>query len=73
MPSNRTPVVPTVFAFLGGSTPQIFGFGGRIQGFVATYEIVILMVALALMVFALHFAAKGFSVRPAPHGHPSPD
>ena len=28
-----TPVVPTLLAILGASTPQIFGLTGRIQGF----------------------------------------
>ena len=68
-----TPVVPTVLALLGASTSQIFGFGGRIQGFFATYEMPILMLALAIMVFAVHLAARGFSGRHAPHGHASAD
>ena len=53
-----TPVVPTLLAFLGASTPQIFGIGGQVQGFFATYEMPILLLALALMVFAVHLAAK---------------
>ena len=62
-----TPVVPTLLAILGASTPQIFGFAGRVQGFFATYEMPILTLALALMVFAVHLAAMNISgVSPLP-------
>ncbi len=68
-----TPVVPTLLAVLGASTPQIFGIGGQIQGFFATYEMPILMLALAFMIFAVHLAAKDFSGRHVAHGHASAD
>ena len=53
-----SPLVPTVLALFGASTPQIFGLTGRIQGFVAAYELQILTIALALMVYAVHLAGK---------------
>ena len=37
-----TPLVPSVLAILGASTPQIFGLTGQIQGFFASYELQIL-------------------------------
>ena len=61
-----TPVVPTLLAFLGASTPQIFAFAGQVQGFFATWEMLILALALALMVFAIHLAAKSISPACAP-------
>ena len=49
-----TPVVPTVLALLGASTPTIFGLSGRIQGIFATYEVHFLAAAALLLVYALH-------------------
>ena len=40
-----TPIVPSLLALAGASTPQIFGLTGRIQGFFATYELPILVFA----------------------------
>ena len=69
-----TPVVPTLLAFLGASTPQIFGFAGQVQGLFATYETPILMLALTLMAFAVHLAAKDISAgRPRPTARPGDD
>ena len=34
-----TPLVPSLLAILGATTPQIFGISGRIQGFFAIYEL----------------------------------
>ncbi len=53
-----TPLVPTLLAIFGASTPQIFGLTGRIQGFFATYEIPILGLALILLLFSVRLAAK---------------
>jgi hypothetical protein len=53
-----TPVVPTLLAILGATTPQIFGLTGRIQGFFATYESLILAFALILLLISLRLAAK---------------
>ncbi len=53
-----TPVVPTGLAILGATTPQIFGLTGRIQGFFATYESLILAFALILLLISLRLAAK---------------
>ena len=53
-----TPVVPTLLAIMGASTPQIFGLTGRIQGFFATYEPAILTAALILLVLSLHLGTR---------------
>ena len=53
-----TPLVPTLLAILGASTPQIFGLTGRIQGFFATYEPLILTFALILLLFSLHLTGR---------------
>ena len=53
-----TPVVPTVLALVGASTPQIFGLSGRIQGIFAIYQPLFLALALALLLFALNLAAR---------------
>ncbi len=53
-----TPVVPTLLAILGASTPQIFGLTGRIQGFFATYELLILAFALVLLFVSLRLATR---------------
>lgn len=53
-----TPLVPSLLALAGASTPQIFGLTGRIQGFFATYELPILVFALVLLLFSLHLATK---------------
>ncbi len=49
-----TPVIPTLLALLGASTPTLFTLSGRIQGFFATWEIPILTFALLLLLGALH-------------------
>ena len=54
-----SPLVPTVLALFGASTPRIFSLTGRVQGFVAAYELHILTVALALLIYAVHLAGKG--------------
>ena len=56
-----TPVVPTLLALAGASTPRIFSLAGPVQGFFATYELPILVMALALMLSATHLAAKSLS------------
>jgi hypothetical protein len=53
-----SPLVPTLLALFGASTPQIFGLTGRIQGFVSDYELHILTVALVLMIYAVHLAGR---------------
>ena len=53
-----TPVVPTLLAILGASTPQIFGLTGQIQGFFATYELLILAFALVLLIVSLRLATR---------------
>ncbi len=49
-----TPVVPTLLALAGASTPTIFGLSGRIQGIFATYEVHFLVAAALLLLYALH-------------------
>ncbi len=53
-----TPLVPTILLLLGATTPQIFGLTGRIQGFVAAYELHLLTIALALLIYAVHLAGR---------------
>lgn len=53
-----TPVVPTLLAILGATTPQIFGLTGQIQGFFATYELEILGFALILLLVSLRLSAR---------------
>ncbi len=53
-----TPLVPTLLALAGASTPQIFGVTGRVQGLFATYEPQILALALVLLAFSLHLAGR---------------
>jgi len=53
-----TPLVPSLLAILGASTPQIFGLTGRIQGFFATYELPILVFALVLLLLSLRLATR---------------
>ena len=53
-----TPVVPTLLAILAASSPQIFGLTGRIQGFFATYELLILAFALVLLIVSLRLATR---------------
>ena len=53
-----TPLVPTLLAILGASTPQIFGLTGRIQGVFATYEPLFLSFALILLLLSLRLAAR---------------
>ncbi len=49
-----TPVIPTLLALLGATTPTLFTLSGRIQGFFATWEIPLLAAALLLLLGALH-------------------
>ena len=49
-----TPLVPTLLALAGASTPTIFGLSGRIQGIFATYEVHFLAAAALLLLYALH-------------------
>lgn len=53
-----TPVVPSLLAVLGASTPQIFGLTGRLQGLVASYEPVVLALALVLLLISIRLAAR---------------
>ena len=53
-----TPLVPTLLAVAGASTPQIFGVTGRVQGLFATYELPILAIALVLLLFSLRLAGR---------------
>ena len=53
-----TPLVPTLLAVLGASTPQIFGLTGRIQGVFATYEPLFLTFALILLLFSLRLTTR---------------
>ncbi len=53
-----TPLVPSLLALAGASTPQIFGLTGRIQGFFATYELPILVFALVLLLLSLRLATR---------------
>ncbi len=53
-----TPVVPSLRAILGATTPQIFGLTGQIQGFFATYEPVILAFALVLLLVSLRLTTR---------------
>ena len=53
-----TPLVPSLLAILGATTPQIFGISGRIQGFFAIYELEILGFALILLLVSLRLAAR---------------
>ena len=53
-----TPAVPALLVVVGATTPQIFGLTGRIQGFFATYEPLILTFALVLLVFSLHLTTR---------------
>ena len=69
-----TPLVPSVLAILGASTPQIFGISGRLQGFFATYELQILGFALILLLLSLRLAARNILGACAlPGGSPSGD
>ena len=68
------PVVPTVLVFLRATTPQIFGFLGKVQGFIATYETVFLILASLLLLLSLRLAARsvmGFC--PLPTRNTQPD
>ena len=53
-----TPLVPTLLAIMGASTPQIFGLTGRVQGFVATYESLFLAFAVVLLLVALRLVTR---------------
>ena len=53
-----TPLVPSLLAILGATTPQIFGISGRIQGFFAIYELEILGFSLILLLVSLRLAAR---------------
>ncbi len=69
-----TPVVPTIMAFMGASTLQIFGLAGKVQGFVAAYETAFLSLASILLLISLRLAARsvmGFC--PIPISNAQPD
>ncbi len=53
-----TSLVPSLLAAVGASTPQIFRVTGLIQGTVARYESLFLIVALVLLLVSLHLAAS---------------
>jgi len=53
-----TSLVPSLLAAVGASTPQIFRMTGLIQGTVAGYEALFLVVALVLLLLSLHLAAR---------------
>jgi len=53
-----TPLVPSVLAAIGASTPQIFSLTGRIQGSVARYEALFLVLSVLLLLTALRLAAR---------------
>ncbi len=53
-----TSLAPSLLAAVGASTPQIFSVTGLIQGTVARYEILFLVVALVLLLLALHQATS---------------
>lgn len=53
-----TPVVPSLLAILGATTPQIFGLTGQIQGFFASYETLILAFALILLLVSVRLATR---------------
>jgi hypothetical protein len=54
-----TPLLPSVLAAIGASTPQIFSLTGRIQGTVARYEALFLVLSILLLLVALRLAAQG--------------
>jgi hypothetical protein len=56
-----TSLVPSVLAALGASTPQIFRFTGPIQGTVARYEPLFLVLSTLLLLAALRLAAQGIA------------
>jgi hypothetical protein len=53
-----TSLVPSLLAVAGASTPQIFRVTGLIQGTVARYESLFLVVALVLLLVSLHLAGR---------------
>lgn len=53
-----TPLVPSMLAAVGASTPQIFGLTGRIQGTVARYDVLFLVLSSLLLLVALRVAAQ---------------
>jgi hypothetical protein len=53
-----TSLVPSLLAAVGASTPQIFSVTGLIQGTVAGYEALFLVVALVLLLVSLYLAAR---------------
>ncbi len=69
-----TPMVPTVLAFLGATTPQIFGFSGKVQGFIASYETGFLILASFLLLISLRLAARSvMGYCPLPTRNAQPD
>ncbi len=48
-----SPLLPTVAAVLAGFFPFIFGVSGFIQGFIASYEIPIFIIAVLILVYSL--------------------
>jgi ABC-type dipeptide/oligopeptide/nickel transport system permease subunit len=53
-----TSLVPSLLAAAGASTPQIFRVTGLIQGTVARYESLFLVVALVLLLVSLYLAVR---------------
>jgi FtsH-binding integral membrane protein len=53
-----TSLVPSVLAAVGASTPQIFRATGLIQGTVARYEALFLVMALVLLLVSLNLAVR---------------
>ncbi len=54
-----SPVLPIVLGFVAGLFPSLVGsYGWRLQGFIATHQTELFLVAIGLLVFALHQNAK---------------
>ncbi len=53
-----SPILPSLVALLGATSPALFGFSSSIQGFVATNETYILLGATFLLLFATVESAK---------------
>jgi hypothetical protein len=53
-----TSLAPSLLAAVGASTPRIFRVTGLIQGTVARYESLFLVVALVLLLVSLHLAGR---------------
>lgn len=53
-----TPVIPSILAILGASTPFLFRFSGPIQGFLTTYSTYFLTLSLMVVIWAFYLSAK---------------